>query len=467
MSVDEARLRGSFCDVDQGHVFRFWDDLSSDERQRLLEQLDAVELDRLQGLIERHLAERPDDSPPQLEPAEVFGLGESPDERARRQRWRRVGEEALARGELAVMIVAGGQATRLGFDAPKGTYPITPVTHKSLFQLHVEKVQALRQRFGGSVPLILLVAPHNHSATREFFERQRYFGLDEEDVWFVEQGVLPAVDRDGRLLLAQKGSLFLSPDGHGGLYRALDRSGTYERLLEQGARSLFYLQVDNPLVRVGDPTFLGMHLEEESQFSLKVCRKRDASEKVGVFARVNGHPGVVEYSDLPEEIRSREHAGELWLGAGSIGIHILDLEFMREVVAQEDSLPFHMARKRVPSLNDAGELLNPGEPNGLKFESFVFDALTLAKKAAAMEVRREEEFAPVKNHEGEDSPATALRALSELYRNWLLRSGISLGEQAGADHLFEIGPLFALDEQELVERIQKQDLSNARRLLFD
>ncbi len=465
MTSKDAALRARFCEAEQGHVFRFFDDLSAEQQATLLAQLRSIDLALVKRLIETHLAVDKPPHVPKLDPANVIPLASDDRARAEERESRRVGEEALRAGRVAVLVVAGGQATRLGYDAPKGTFPIAPISGKSLFQLHAEKLKALSIRYGKPLPLLLLVSPDNHAPTRRFFEQHAWFGLAPADVVFFEQGMLPALDRDGRLLLAERGRIFLSPDGHGGVYRALAAAGQIEKLKKRGVDTIFYFQVDNPLVKVADPVFLGHHLRNDSEFSLKVVAKRDANEKVGVYAQVDGRPGIVEYSDLPEPQReARDAAGRLAYGAGSIAIHAFSLDFFARLGRGTLDLPHHLARKKVPFVDDTGDVVTPTEPNGMKFESFVFDGLALAKKTLAMEVLRSEEFAPVKNKSGEDSAETSRAAQSALFRSWIAAAGLPIPSTGGA---VEIGPLLALDAEELRERLAGGAGGGPLRVLLD
>jgi UDP-N-acetylglucosamine/UDP-N-acetylgalactosamine diphosphorylase len=462
---NDKALRAAFCEAEQGHIFRFFDDLAADEQATLLAQLQAIDLKRVRKLIEHHLAAGGPATAPALAPAPVIPIAATDAEKRDEAKSRKAGEEALKGGHVAVLVVAGGQATRLGYEAPKGTFPIGPVSAKPLFQLHAEKVLALSRRYGKPVPLLVLVSADNHPATRRFFEQHAFFGLDPKLVRFFEQGMLPALDRDGRLLLAERGRIFLSPDGHGGVFRALQASGSLDFLAKRAIETVFYFQVDNPLVKVADPVFLGHHLRRGAEFSLKVVAKRNAAEKVGVYALVDGRSGVVEYSDLPAAARDAKGPdGKLLYGAGSIAIHAFSLAFLRRLGRSDGDLPYHVARKKVPYVDERGEQVQPAEANGLKFESFVFDGLAVAKEVVAMEVLRSEEFAPVKNRTGEDSPESAIRAQSDLFRSWLEDAGLTVEDPAAR---VEIGPLFALDRAELAARLKGSGKLPAHRILVD
>ncbi len=359
-------------------------------------------------------------------------------------------------GAVAVVLVAGGQGTRLGHDGPKGTYRIGPVSGKSLFQVHAEKALALGRRYGPPLPLYVMTSPDNDAVTRRFFAAHDFFGLDPEQVVFFSQGTMPAVERDtGKLMLADKGSLATSPNGHGGVLQALADGGHLHYLACRGVRHLFYYQVDNPLVKVADPTYLGHHIEAGAEMSLKVVLKRTAQEKLGVVVEVDGRPRVIEYSDLPADLAGRRAPdGGLEIWAGSIAVHLFDVAFLQRLAGAGAMLPYHRALKKVARLDDGGRPVWPAAPNAVKFELFVFDALPLAQSLLVVETSRPEEFEPLKNAAGENSPATVRQALSDLYAAWLNGAGVEVVRRpdGSAAVAIEIGPLLALDAEELRAR---------------
>ncbi len=311
------------------------------------------------------------------------------------------------------------------------------------------------------IPLYIMTSPENHQATIDFFQAHDQFGLDH--VRFFVQGQMPAVDRaTGKVLLAAKDHVALSPDGHGGTLAALAAPGLdgspscLEEMRERGVRTLFYFQVDNPMVRVADPVFLGLHREADAEMSFKVVERLSPDEKLGVVVRVDGRPQVIEYSDLPPELAGRrEPEGRLELWAGSIAVHILDRSFIERLV-DEHRLPFHRAIKKVPYIDDTGNPVKPGEPNAVKFEQFIFDALPMAGRWAIVETDRAGEFEPLKNAVGPDSPATVHQRISDQFGSWLEQAGAIVPRRADGSVPFgiEISPLFALDATELKSKIE-------------
>ena len=430
----------------QEHLTFGWDRLSAAERNDLAAPLAKIDFATLRALHAARdatataLPPRESISPipvqPSAAPAEV----------------RAAGEEALRRGEVAVLLVAGGQGSRLGFEKPKGMYPVGPITNASLFQIHAEKVLAVARRYGRPVPLLVMTSPATHAETEAYFHQHDYFGIPRGDVFFFQQGSMPAVDiATGRLLLEGPGRLFLSPNGHGGTLTALADTGVLGEMEKRGVRTVFYFQVDNPLVKVCDPAFLGHHVATRSEASSKVVFKERPEEKVGVLTTVGGRCVIIEYSDMPAEMSAeRNDDGTLRFRAGSPAIHIFDVAFLRRVTGT-GGLAYHVARKKVPHLDTgSGVQVSPAVENALKFELFIFDALPLADRWLAMETSRAEEFAPLKNATGADSPHAVREAMSRLHANWLEAAGASVPRSAdGAPtHAVEISPLFALDADE-------------------
>jgi UDP-N-acetylglucosamine/UDP-N-acetylgalactosamine diphosphorylase len=297
-----------------------------------------------------------------------------------------------------------------------------------------------------------MTSHQNHEATEAFFAVHRHFGLDPGRVHFFRQGRMPAVDFQGKILLAARDEIALSPDGHGGSLRALQRSGALDLMAAEGVDTVSYFQVDNPLVRCVDPAFIGWHLRRGSEMSSKTVPKAYAEEKLGHFCLRDGKVVVVEYSDLPmDRQRQTDAAGQLRYRAGSIAIHVLDREFIRR---QGGDLPFHRADKKIATVDSTGAPLKPEKPNGVKFEMFVFDALPFARQPLVIETRRADDFSPVKNAEGVDSPRTSRADQIAQFGRWLASAGAALETDPAGHPLqsLEISPLFGYDEATFLER---------------
>lgn len=437
--LHRVRLHG------QEHVLADWDALSVDARHDLVATLAGIDLGELDALYRRK------DEPHTLLPSRDR-IAPLPVEETIPVSAITTGEESLRRGEVAVLLVAGGQGSRLGFDKPKGMFPVGPITGMSLFQVHAEKVLALSRKYGAAVPFLVMTSPATHADTEAFFAEHRNFGLAADQVTFFQQGTMPALDRaTGQLILEAPGKLFLSPNGHGGTLTALADTGLLADLKARGIRHIFYFQVDNPLVFVADPGFLGRHIETDSEASSKVVYKEKPEEKVGVLALVDGRCGILEYSDLPREMAQERAAdGTLAFRAGSPAIHLFSVPFLERVTTGAGRLAYHVARKKVPFWNPATrEIVTPTAENALKFELFVFDALPLAERWLAVSTPRTEEFAPVKNATGSDSPESCRALQLERANRWLKSAGVSVPEGVPV----EIRPTFALNMSECAAKL--------------
>lgn len=449
----------------QEHLLRWWGELDRVGRSRLASEVASIDLDQLDRLITELVHSEGASAPPadRVEPIEAVRLPQTDGERVAIRRAAGLGAEALAAGEVGVILVAGGSGTRLGFEGPKGTFPIGPVSSSSLFQIHAEKIVALSRRHRRTIPLYIMTSPENHQATVDFLQANGRFGLDHVRLFL--QGQMPAVDRaTGKVLLASKDRVALSPDGHGGTLVALAAPGPggtpscLEEMRQMGVRTLFYFQVDNPMVQIADPAFLGLHREAGAEMSFKVIERTSPGEKLGVVVRVDGRPQVIEYSDLPEELAGRrEPEGRLELWAGSIAVHILERSFIERLTGDLDHrLPFHRAIKKVSYMDASGEVIKPEEPNAVKFEQFIFDALPMAERWAVVETDRAAEFEPLKNAVGPDSPATVHQRMSDQFASWLEQAGARVPRRSDGSVPFgiEISPLFALDAAELKSKIE-------------
>jgi UDP-N-acetylglucosamine/UDP-N-acetylgalactosamine diphosphorylase len=453
-------LREMLAAHGQEHLLRWWSELTPPQRDALRRQIESIDIDRVTALISGHRGEKrqvPQAAPADRvrrarPPASIVRLPSHPAEQTRWDEAQRVGEELLKAGRVGALLVAGGLGTRLGFDRPKGMFAMGPVSGAPLFQILAEQVVARSRRSGRPIPYFIMTSRATHDETVQFFAENRYFGLPAADVFFFQQGEMPAVDSaTGRLLLSDRGTLSTSPDGHGGILAALARAGLLDEMAGRGIDYLHYHQVDNPTAVVCDPAFLGFHRLLQSEMSTKVVAKRTAAERMGVVVDVDGRTEVIEYSELPPEVAAQtDPRGSLLLWAGNTAIHAFDRQFLERIAGGELALPFHIAHKKVPFCDENGQVVHPEKENAWKFERFIFDALPVARRALVLETDRQREFNPVKNATGDDSPQTAQRALVSLFRAWLQEAGAVIDQSSPV----EISPLFALDRRELCTKIK-------------
>ncbi len=404
----------------QGHVLAFLGDLDDAGREQLLAQVEGIDWPEVSRLVESHVKQRPSaDLPDDVSAPEVFPADPPADREQAYADARAAGEALLRDGKVAAFCVAGGQGTRLGWDAPKGTFPATPVRKLSLFGVFAEQLLRVKEKYGQQPPLYVLTSGVNHADTAAFFQEHDHFGLGASNVMLFQQAMMPAFDAStAKCLLASKDSLALSPNGHGGSLKALWTSGAIDDMKKRGVEQISYFQVDNPIVKTIDPLFLGLHAAAGADMSSKALTKRGPLEKVGNFAVVNGKMAVIEYTVMPDALAERTDAdGHLVFNAGSIAIHVIAVPFVERLngTGGEDKsgfgLPWNRADKKVPYVDTAtGEEVKPTEPNAVKLETFVFDALPLTGALIILETKRHEEFAPIKNADtpgsvAPDSPA--------------------------------------------------------------
>jgi len=441
-------------DNGQGQLLAFYDQLPDNMRQHLLAQIERLDFSQIPIWIEKYIKNaRTMTLANILEPAPAYPS--EPTTLAEQQKYelaRKRGTELLSAGKVAAFVVAGGQGTRLGFDGPKGNFPISPIKNKTLFQLFAETILAAGKKYGTELCWYIMTSPLNNRATREIFESNHYYGLDKSGVFFFEQGTLPNFTFDGKILLADKANIAASPDGHGGSLKALYKSGALADMKARGIEYISYWQIDNPLVNIFDPLFVGLHALDGAEMSAKALVKSRPTEKVGNFGLVNGKVIVIEYSDLPDEqANKRKRDGSLLFELGSIAIHIISTAFVEKLNRGGFALPIHRAVKKISHIDTSGNAVTPTEPNGIKLETFVFDALPLAANPVILKTIRTEEFAPVKNATGENSPDVTRQMMIDRAAGWLAATGVTVPRRPDGlpDCIIEIAPSFALSARDV------------------
>lgn len=429
----------------QEHVFKYWDRLLDSEKIELLKDLSTINFQ----LLKQIYSHTTDDEKREFTPAPFIPLPVNESEKILFKEAEKKGESHIREGKVAAFLVAGGQGSRLGFDGPKGKFPIGPVSGKTLFHFHAEKIKASEKKYGTTIPFLVMTSRDNHNETEIFFKKNNHFGLDPSNVHLFPQNMIPSLDLEGKLILSETNRIFMNPDGHGGSLTALRTSGALKKLQELKIETLSYFQVDNPLVKIIDPVFIGFHVMNQADISSKALKKLYPEEKTGIFIQYsNGTLGIVEYSDMPQDkINAKDAEGGILYSSANPAIHLFCLSFIAELTDSESiSLPFHIAKKKITAIVDGRQ----GEITGYKFEKFVFDALPLSAKNVILEVLREEEFAPVKNASGQDSADSAKELMTALNRKWLTSKGVSI--PAGVKEI-EISPLTALSPEDLHQGI--------------
>ena len=325
-----------------------------------------------------------------------------------------LGKKVIEDGKYAVVTMAGGQGTRLGYVAPKGTFKIGGGIDKSLFEALSDTIKEARAEYNTSIPWYIMTSRENNNATEKFFEKNDFFGLPYEDVKFFKQGELPMVNTNGKLMLDETGIIKLAADGHGGVFEALHKNGYLEDMKKRGIEWVFISGVDNVLAGLVDPIAVGLSIENGTLATGKSVVKRGPTEKVGVFCKKNDRPYVIEYTEITDEMaNAKNEDGELLYGESHILTNLFNIKALENI--SKNKLPYHSAFKKAKYMNSNGEVIKPETPNAYKFEAFIFDAFESLDDISILRVKREDEFAPLKNAEGEDSPDTA----RQLYINYI------------------------------------------------
>ncbi len=329
-------------------------------------------------------------------------------------KYKNIGEEIIKNGEYAVVTMAGGQGTRLGHNGPKGTYVLNVKPEpKSLFEILADGIKRANSKYGITLNWYIMTSTENNDKTVQYFESQNYFGYPKNKIRFFEQGNLPLISEDGKLLVDENLHIKYAADGNGCIYKAMRKNGILDDMKSNNIKWIFIGSVDNALLNMVDPILLGLTVSEGNKIGSKSVVKRSPDEPVGVFCKKNSKPAVIEYTELPTEMASEtDEEGELLFGESHIMCNLYSLEAL-EIISQ-NTLPYHSAHKKAPYLDENGNMIKVTKPNAYKYEAFIFDGFVFFDGISILRGRREEDFAPVKNAEGQDSPQTAV----ELYNNY-------------------------------------------------
>jgi len=471
--MDVEELRKTLEGFGQSHLLEHWADLSPNEQQHLYDDLQSIPYDEMASIFDRTMNPKNGHSvtsaDERMEPISddlcASVVNTSPDSI---QEYRQLALDNIAQGRVGVLLLAGGQGTRLGVPYPKGMYKIGLPSGKTLYQIQVERVLRLQKLASSKsssaeapkIVMYVMTSEHTMGPTVDFFKQHDYFGMDPENIKFFEQRMIPCFQNDGKIILETKSKVARAPDGNGGLYWALKNEGTLDDMVSRGIDYLHVYCVDNVLVKVADPVFMGYCISKNAEAGNKVCEKAFPTEAVGVVCRLDGKYQVVEYSEIKEEtasLRRPDNPSKLVYNAGNICNHFYTTKFLLRVCNDHDqSLPYHIAKKKIPTVG--GEKVQ-----GVKLEKFVFDVFQFTEKFVVWECLREEEFSPLKNADDpskKDTPTTARNALFALHRKYLTEAGATLAPKSDGSwdegQKVEISPLLSYAGENLEGKVSGQ-----------
>jgi UDP-N-acetylglucosamine/UDP-N-acetylgalactosamine diphosphorylase len=485
MATNYDEIRARYAAAGQDHVFHYMEELSVPERGELIKQLEGIELERLDSLLKAARVETADESVVEPFPHAVARSTDKDVVDSVRSK----GIEAIRKGQVAALVLAGGQGTRLGYDGPKGMYDIGLPSGRTLFAMMAQRIKRLIQIARDSsssdecndtvaLPFYIMTSPLNHAATVDYFKANDYFGLGQDSVFMFQQGMLPCMTEQGKIIMESRNKVAMAPDGNGGVYASLLQSGALAKMTSQGVKYLHVFSIDNALVNPADPVFIGYCLAQGADCGNKVVWKAHAHEKVGVVASKAGKACIVEYSEISTEMAERtDEKGRFVFGAANICNHFYTIDFIQDKILASITDLYHIAHKKIPYYDkETRKTITPTDNNGIKLETFIFDVFPLCEKMAVMDVERSEEFAPVKNKPGSpsDSPDTARAMISDLAKTRVKAAGGVLtgqrkrvarteevdddDEKSNGDNICEISPLISYSGEGLETLVKGKDI---------
>ncbi|CAO3595550.1 unnamed protein product [Absidia cylindrospora] len=468
-------MKARYQAAGQDHLFTFFEELGPSDQQSLYQQLCDFDVDRINQIYQTAVQGAARQEECSVEPLseQVFDSVLTAPTRLLKD-WETLGMTLIAQGKVAVILMAGGQGTRLGSSDPKGCYDINLPSKKSLFQLQAERIlrlQALARQYKkptdpavSVIPWYIMTSGPTHQPTVDYFEQHNYFGLDKENIYFFEQGTLPCLTMDGKIILESKSKVAIAPDGNGGIYAAVQNKGVIADLKRRGILYSHCYCVDNCLAKVADPVFIGYCVSKQTDCGVKVVGKAAPEEPVGVVCRRNGKYGVVEYSEIAKEISERRRPdGSLAFGAANIANHFFSTEFLERVPTFAAQLEYHIAKKKIKYVDlQSGEQMVPQNNSGMKLECFVFDVFPYAKNLSVLEVDRKEEFSPLKNAPGSgvDCPETSRRDIIAQHARFIMKAGGNIvGDLDDPLVQFELSPWVSYGGEGIQDVIQNKTIT--------
>ena len=413
MEKQKAEAEAILKKYGQEHLLSNYDKLDENHKKELLDEIKNIDFELVKSLYDstKKVDKKENDKIEPIEYLDKYRLNE------KYKYYEDIGKKAIREGKLAAVTMAGGQGTRLGHEGPKGTFDIGLDSHKSLFEILADSLKEEGKKYGVTIPWFIMTSKENNKQTLEFFEKHKYFGYHKDrNIFFFVQGELPMIDTEGKILLNEDGLIKQAADGHGGIYESLVKSGMTKKMKSIGIKWVFIGAVDNCLVKMVDPVLMGIAIDRGVTVACKSVVKANPGEKVGVFCKKNGKPNVVEYSEITDEMaQATDENGELLYGESHILCNLFSVEAIERM--GENPLPYHVAFKKANYMDRNGNIIIPESPNAYKFEAFLFDAFGEVDEMAILRVKREEEFAPVKNDDsvGVDCPKTARKLYKAFY----------------------------------------------------
>ena len=413
--MEDTNIEEVLTKYNQTKLMNLMKKFTKEENEKIINQLKTIDLEKMINLYNRGLQKIEADS---KKISNIKYIDKSKLEKEEKETYKELGENIIKEGKYAVVTMAGGQGTRLGHKGPKGTFKVSVNgQEKYLFQIIVESLQKAIEVYGVAIKWYIMVSNENEKDTKTFLKEHNYFGYPEEKVKFFVQGNLPLIDTNGQFIIDKNKLIKEASDGNGSIYESLKRCKILDDMKQSGIEWIFVGGVDNILLKIIDPILTGITIKENNIIASKSVVKKDPRERVGVFCKIDGKPGVIEYTELPEKMAvMRDEKGELIYGEVNILSHLYSIKALEQLANVK--LPYHVAFKKANFLDENEKFVEVSEPNAYKFESFIFDAFKNYEDMSILRVKREDEFATIKNATGSDSPETAIK----LYEDFQIRN---------------------------------------------
>lgn len=406
----EENIKNKLIQYKQEHLIDYYEKLEENKKQEFLNQILEIDFEQIKNLFSNAL-EKKDNKQIEIETIDSIDKDKIGEEE--KNKYSKIGEDIIKQGKYAIVTMAGGQGTRLGYNGPKGAYFLDEGINKSIFELLCENLKNAYEKYKVYIPWYLMTSKENNKQTIEFFERNNYFGYNKEYIKFFIQGELPMIDTEGKVIIDENEKIKQASDGHGGIFISMKKNGIIEDMKKRDIQWIYISGVDNILAKLVDEIFIGLAIDKKVLVVGKSVIKAYPEEKVGIFCKKNGRPTVIEYSEMSKEMSEEKgQNNELKYCESHILCNLFNIKAIELI--SENNLPYHSAYKKCNYINKEGKLIISDSPNAYKFETFLFDAFEKLEDMLILRVKREEEFAPIKNESGKDSPKTA----KELYKKY-------------------------------------------------
>lgn len=390
----------------QEHLLYFYDTLTEEKQQKLLNQISTIDFDGINNLYINSMINT-DISKIDISP--LNHIEKDKLSKIELEHYDQIGTDAIINNKVAIVTMAGGQGTRLGYKGPKGTYMLAlqPIK-KSLFQIMAEDIIKTNKKYNVTIPWYIMTSDENDSQTKTFFKNNNYFNYPKEKLVFFKQDKLPLIDINGKLILQEPYIIKEASNGNGNVFKSMKKYGIIEDLRKNNIEWISFGGIDNILLKNIDPLFLGLLIDSKLMIASKSIFKKQPLEKTAVYCKKNNKPSILDYVDITKELSEKKDPVTnmyLYREANMLS-HLMHIDAVEKV--SNIDLKYHRAFKKNAFVNFEGVKQVPDKENTFKYENFIFDAFYFFDDMLLLRVDEDEEFAPIKDFTGIYNPDTAI-----------------------------------------------------------